>query len=118
MLFARMPLIGALARLSMASRHAFVSARTNPSRRSILLPTVPHSIPPDSPILIQEERAIARLARDTHTALAKVQEIFLAEYERLAPHAHIKSFLPLIIGNRVRAILQKKPMPAGPASEL
>jgi hypothetical protein len=74
--------------------------------------------PPDSPILVQEERAIARLASDTHTAVAKVQEIFLAEYERLAPNAHIKSFLPLIIGKRVRAILRKKRMPAAPAPEL
>jgi hypothetical protein len=51
--------------------------------------------------------AIARLARDTHTAIAKVQEIFLAEYEKLAPSARIKAFLPLLTGKRVRALLRK-----------
>jgi hypothetical protein len=80
------------------------------------MPTVPHTITkarltspesPDSPILVQEERAIARLARDTHTAIAKVQEVFLAEYEKLAPSARIKAFLPLLTGKRVRALLRK-----------
>jgi hypothetical protein len=60
----------------------------------------------DSQILAQEQRAIEFLARETHTPVAKVQEIYLAEYARLAPKAHIKSFLPLLICKRVRVILQ------------
>jgi hypothetical protein len=71
---------------------------------------------PGSQILVQEERAIARLARDTHTAIDKVQEIFLNEYEKLAPGARIKSFLPLLIGKRVRTILRKARASAAPAS--
>jgi hypothetical protein len=65
----------------------------------------------DSQILVQERAAIELLARDTHTAIAEVQEIFLAEYARLAPNAHIKSFLPLLVSNRVRVILQSKSAP-------
>jgi hypothetical protein len=73
---------------------------------------------PHSQILIQEERAIARLAYDTHTAVAKVQEIFLAEYQRLALKAHIKAFLPVLVARRVKAILRKIGVPAAPAPEL
>ncbi len=62
----------------------------------------------DSKILAQEERAIGRLAHETHTAIAIVQEIFLIEYEKLSVGAHIKSFLPLLAGNSVRAILNKQ----------
>ena len=61
----------------------------------------------DSRILAQEERTIARLARDTHTTLVKVQEVFLAEYAKLAPNARVRAFLPLLVGNRVRAVLRK-----------
>lgn len=61
-----------------------------------------------SPILVQEERAIERLAHETHTAVAKVQEIFLIEYEKLSVGAHIKSFLPVLAGNSVRAILDRQ----------
>jgi hypothetical protein len=56
-------------------------------------------------ILAQEERAIELLAKETHTAIAKVQEIFLIEYQKLASGAHIKSYLPLLTGNAVRVIL-------------
>jgi hypothetical protein len=59
----------------------------------------------DSQILAQERWAIELLARETDTPIAKVQEIFLIEYAKIAPHAHIKSFLPLLTSNRVRAIL-------------
>ena len=69
---------------------------------------------PHSHILVQEERAIARLARDTHIAVAKVQEIFLAEYQRLALKAHIKAFLPVLVTKRVRAILRKMHVPVAP----
>jgi hypothetical protein len=62
----------------------------------------------DSQILTQERRAIELLARKTHTAITKVQEIFLIEYEKLAVGAHIKSFLPLLTNNRVKAILDKQ----------
>jgi hypothetical protein len=56
-------------------------------------------------ILAQEHRAIELLARETHSSIAKVQEIFLSEYVKIAPNAHITAFLPLLTSNRVRAIL-------------
>jgi hypothetical protein len=59
----------------------------------------------DAQLLSQEQRAIEALARDTHTAVAKVQEIFLIEYRKLAVHAHVKSYLPLLTSNSVRVIL-------------
>jgi hypothetical protein len=59
----------------------------------------------DSQILIQEQWAIELLARETHASVAKVQKIFLIEYAKLAAHAHIKSFLPLLTSNSVRCIL-------------
>ena len=61
--------------------------------------------PIDSQILTQEQQAIELLARETHTAISKVQETFLSEYAKIAPDAHIKAFLPLLISHRVRAIL-------------
>jgi hypothetical protein len=60
----------------------------------------------DSQILSQEQWAIELLARETHTALEKVQEVFLVEYKKLAAHAHIKSYLPLLACNSVRVILE------------
>jgi len=60
----------------------------------------------DSQILSQEQWAIELLARETHTALEKVQEVFLVEYKKLAAHAHIKSYLPLLACNSVRGILE------------
>ena len=59
----------------------------------------------DSQILAQEQFTIEMLSRETHTAITKVQEIFLVEYGKLAPHAHITAFLPLLASNRVRAVL-------------
>lgn len=59
----------------------------------------------DAQILAQEQWAIELLARETHTAIAKVQELFLSEYAKIEPDAHITSFLPLLTSNRVRAIL-------------
>ena len=59
----------------------------------------------DAQLLSQEQRAIEALARDTHTAVAKVQEFFLIEYRKLAVHAHVKSYLPLLTNNSVRVIL-------------
>jgi hypothetical protein len=59
----------------------------------------------DAQLLSQEQRAIESLARDTHTAVAKVQEIFLIEYRKLAVHAHVRSYLPLLTSNSVRVIL-------------
>ena len=58
-------------------------------------------------ILSQSQRGIKVLARETHTALATVQEVYLCEYNRLAAAAHIKSYLPLVTSNRVRAILEQ-----------
>jgi len=60
---------------------------------------------PDSSILAQEQWAIELLARETHSTIASVQEVFLEEYNKLAEGAHIKAYLPLLAGNLVRAIL-------------
>ena len=59
----------------------------------------------DSEILSQEQWAIELLSRETHTAIAKVQDVFLTEYKKLAVNAHIKSYLPLLTSNSVRVIL-------------
>jgi hypothetical protein len=59
----------------------------------------------DAQILSQEHSTIESLARETHTAVATVQEVFLIEYKKLALHAHVKSYLPLLTSNSVRAIL-------------
>jgi hypothetical protein len=72
----------------------------------------------DSPILEQERWAIELLARETHTTIARVQEVFLAEYEKLAEGAHIKAFLPLLTGNLVRNILTEQNAGSGEASKL
>ena len=72
----------------------------------------------DAQLLLEEQWAIELLARETHTALEKVQEVFLVEYKKLASHAHIKSYLPLLTCNTVRGILESKnpasPLPPGP----
>jgi hypothetical protein len=60
----------------------------------------------DAHILSQEQWAIELLARETHTEISAVQEVFLVEYKRLAEHAHIKSYLPLLACNSVRGILE------------
>jgi len=60
----------------------------------------------DAQILSQEQWAIELLARETHTAIAAVQEVFLMEYKRLGENAHIKSYLPLLACNSVRGILE------------
>ena len=60
---------------------------------------------PDSQLLAQEEWSIELLARETHTEIAKVQQIFLIEYRKLASNAHITAFLPLLTRNCVRGIL-------------
>jgi hypothetical protein len=59
----------------------------------------------DAQLLSQEQGAIEALAHDTHTEVAKVQEIFLIEYRKLAVHAHVRSYLPLLTSNSVRVIL-------------
>ena len=66
----------------------------------------PTTIPSlDAQLLMREQWAIELLARETHSSIEKVQEIFLCEYAKIASHAHITSFLPLLACNRVRAIL-------------
>ena len=59
-------------------------------------------------LLSQEQWAIELLARETHTAIATVQEVFLIEYRKLAAHAHVRSFLPLLTSNSVRVILDAR----------
>jgi hypothetical protein len=61
----------------------------------------------DAHILSQEQRGIERLARETHTAIATVEDVFLSEYNRLAATAHLKSYLPLLVSNNVRGILER-----------
>jgi len=60
---------------------------------------------PESPILERTAwRSNCWRARP-HTTIARVQEVFLEEYRKLAEGAHIKSFLPVLTGNHVRNIL-------------
>jgi len=59
-------------------------------------------------LLEQEHWAIELLARETHATIPRVQELFLEEYTKLAERAHIKAFLPLLTGNRVRVILSEQ----------
>jgi hypothetical protein len=56
----------------------------------------------DSAILEQERWPIELLARETNTAIARVEEVFLEEYKKLAQGAHIMAFVPLLTGNVVR----------------
>jgi hypothetical protein len=74
---------------------------------------------PDALILVQEHRAIEHLAHETHTSLAEVQQVFLSEYVKLSSDAHVRSFLPLLVVNRVRAMLHgRRAVPDGiPAPE-
>jgi len=62
----------------------------------------------DNQLLSQEQWAIELLARETHTAIATVQEVFLIEYRKLAANARVKSFLPLLTSNSVRVILDEQ----------
>jgi hypothetical protein len=59
----------------------------------------------DSQLLAQEQWSIELLARETHTEIAKVQQMFLIEYRKLAMNAHITAFLPLLTYNSVRITL-------------
>ena len=70
----------------------------------------------DSQILAQEQRAIELLARETHTEIAKVQELFLAEFAKLTASAHIQSFVPVLTSNCVRTILHTQNAILHPAS--
>jgi hypothetical protein len=60
----------------------------------------------DSQILSQEQWAIELLARETDTPIEKVREVFLVEYKKLAAHAHITSYLPLLACSSARGILE------------
>jgi len=59
----------------------------------------------DSQLLAQEQWSIELLARETHTEIGEVREMFLAEYRKLAVNARITAFLPLLTCNCVRGIL-------------
>jgi hypothetical protein len=61
--------------------------------------------PIDAEILSRERWTIELLARETRTAVAKVQQVFLIEYKKLALHAHVKSYLSLLASSSVRVIL-------------
>jgi hypothetical protein len=61
--------------------------------------------PVDAQILSQEKWAIELLARETHTAIAQVQETFLIEYKKLAMNAKVKSYLSLLVRKSVKVIL-------------
>jgi hypothetical protein len=60
----------------------------------------------DAQVLAREMHCISSLARKTHTAIATVQEVYLSEYKRLGEISRIKSYLPLLTSNSVRAILE------------
>jgi hypothetical protein len=62
----------------------------------------------NTPILQRERWEIELLARETHTAIATVQAVYLEEYEKLAKGAHITAFLPLLTSNHVRNLLTDK----------
>ncbi len=62
--------------------------------------------PLDAQILSQEQWSIELLARETHSEISRVQEVFLTEYKNLAAHAHISSYLALLTCNKVRGILE------------
>jgi hypothetical protein len=57
-------------------------------------------------ILAEEQPAIEMLARETDTAIVRVQAVFLQEYAKIAAGAHITAFLPLLACSRVRAALR------------
>jgi hypothetical protein len=59
----------------------------------------------DSQLLAEEKWSIELLARETHTQIAQVQQLFLTEYRKLAVNAQITAFLPLLTCNSVRGIL-------------
>jgi len=61
--------------------------------------------PADAQILWQEKWAIELLARETHTAIAQVQETFLIEYKKLAMNARVKAYLSLLVRKSVKVIL-------------
>jgi hypothetical protein len=69
------------------------------------MPITAHST--DTQLLLHEQWAIELLARETNTSIAKVQEVFLGEYARIALKAHVTAFLPLLTCKRVRATLGK-----------
>lgn len=71
----------------------------------------------DTQILSQEQWAIELLARETHTAIGTVQEVFLVEYKKLAAHARVTSFLPLLTSNSVRLILDAQNAEKGSNSQ-
>jgi hypothetical protein len=71
----------------------------------------------DSRLLDQEKWSIELLARETHTELAKVQELFVVEYRKLAVNAHVTSFLSLLTCNCVRGILDAQNLREGRVSQ-
>jgi Protein of unknown function (DUF3562) len=52
------------------------------------------------------ESEIELLARQTDTPIGKVQEIYNAEHRKLEQSARIKTFVPVLVHRRVKAILQ------------
>lgn len=59
----------------------------------------------DLQILAREQRAIELLAREAHTSIPKVQELFLLVYAKLTARARIQSFVPLLTSRCVRGLL-------------
>ena len=52
------------------------------------------------------EADIESLARETDTPIGKVEEIYSAEHSKLEQSARIKTFVPVLVHRRVKAILQ------------
>jgi Protein of unknown function (DUF3562) len=54
---------------------------------------------------VARESEIEILARQTDTPIDKVQEIYSAEHNKLEQSARIKTFVPVLVHRRVKAIL-------------
>jgi hypothetical protein len=65
----------------------------------------------DSQIPADGESDIESLARETHTPVATVQEIYKSEHAKLDRVARIKTFIPVLIHRRVKELLQSRHSP-------
>jgi len=55
---------------------------------------------------VARESEIELLARETDTPVDTVQEIYRAEHDKLERSARIKTFIPVLVHRRVKALLQ------------
>ena len=64
--------------------------------------------PMDSHNPTDPESDIETLARETHTPVATVQEIYQSEHAKLDRVARIKTFIPVLIHRRVKELLRSR----------